>query len=95
MCPTEQLPVPGLASLLTEGLATEGDAKATEHIPVAECGNMWMENDQANTLATGDVSKYALAVNWSQLQPSRRPPNRSPPATPTAGTSRRCHSAKG
>ena len=29
---------------------------------------MWMENDQANTLATGDVSKYALAVNWAQLK---------------------------
>ncbi len=78
VCPTEQLPVPGLASLLTEGLATEGDAEGTEHIPVAECGNMWMENDQANTLATGDVSKYALAVNWSQLQSKQETPEPQP-----------------
>ncbi len=78
VCPTEQLPVPGLASLLAEGLATEGDAEGTEHIPVAECGNMWMENDQANTLATGNVSKYALAVNWSQLQAKQKTPEPQP-----------------
>ena len=74
VCPTEQLPVPGLSAVLTEGLAAEGDAEGTEHIPVAECGNMWMENDQANTLATGDVSKYALAVNWSQLKAKEKTP---------------------
>ena len=43
-----------------------------DHIPVAECGNIWMENDQANTLASGDVSKYALAVNWAQLAATRK-----------------------
>ena len=78
VCPTEQLPVPGLASLLTEGLAVEGGEESTEHVPVAECGNMWMENDQANTLATGNVSKYALAVNWSQLQAKQKTPEPQP-----------------
>ena len=78
VCPTEQLPVPGLASLLTEGLATEGESEAGSHIPVAECGNMWMENDQANTLATGDVSKYALTVDWSQLQAKHTTPEPEP-----------------
>jgi hypothetical protein len=78
VCPTEQLPVPGLSAVLTEGLAAEGDAEGTEHIPVAECGNMWMENDQANTLATGDVSKYALAVNWSQLKGKEKTPEPQP-----------------
>ncbi len=78
VCPTEQLPVPGLSAVLTEGLAAEGEAEGTEHIPVAECGNMWMENDQANTLATGDVSKYALAVNWSQLKAKEKTPEPQP-----------------
>ena len=78
VCPTEQLPVPGLSSLLDEGLATEGDAEGTEHVPVAECGNMWMENDQANTLAVGDVSKYALTVDWAQLQARQTTPEPQP-----------------
>ena len=39
---------------------------------------MWMENDQANTLATGDVSKYALAVNWSQLAAKQKTPEPQP-----------------
>ena len=78
VCPTEQLPVPGLASLLTEGLAAEGEAEAGDHIPVAECGNMWMENDQASTLASGDVSKYALDVVWSQLQAKEKTPEPQP-----------------
>jgi dienelactone hydrolase len=30
-------------------------------------GNFWMENDQADTLATGDVSKFSQLVDFSQL----------------------------
>jgi pimeloyl-ACP methyl ester carboxylesterase len=30
-------------------------------------GNFWMEDDQADTLAGGDVSKFSLLVDWSQL----------------------------
>ncbi len=65
VCPTEALPDSALAPLLQSELgAGEGEVN---HIPVVECANTWMENDQANTLATGNVSKYALAVDWSQL----------------------------
>ncbi len=38
-----------------------------DHLPAAECGNFWMENDQANTLAGGNVAKYSLSVNWARL----------------------------
>ncbi|HTY96150.1 MAG TPA: prolyl oligopeptidase family serine peptidase [Solirubrobacteraceae bacterium] len=78
VCPSEELPLPGLSAALDEGLAAEGDAEGTEHVPVAECGNMWMENDQANTLATGNVSKYALTVNWAQLQGKQTTPEPEP-----------------
>jgi dienelactone hydrolase len=30
-------------------------------------GNFWMENDQADTLAGGDVSKFSQLVDWSAL----------------------------
>lgn len=33
-------------------------------------GNFWMEDDQADTLAGGDVSKFSLLVNWSALAAS-------------------------
>jgi hypothetical protein len=65
VCPTEALAGSSIAPIL-EGELGAGGAEVN-HIPVAECANLWMENDQANTLATGDVSKYALSVNWSQL----------------------------
>ena len=66
--------------------ASASAAVTYDHLPVAECGNFWMENDQANTLAGGDVSKYSLSVDWAALAagPRRRSPSR--PATPTAGT---------
>jgi pimeloyl-ACP methyl ester carboxylesterase len=34
-------------------------------------GNYWGENDQADTLATGDVSKFSVLVRWSQLAAKR------------------------
>jgi pimeloyl-ACP methyl ester carboxylesterase len=30
-------------------------------------GNFWMEDDQADTLASGNVSKFSLLLNWSAL----------------------------
>jgi hypothetical protein len=60
-----------LAAVVVAGLqAGLGASSTTAGVPTAECGNFWMENDQANTL-TGtlpDVSKYSLAVDWSQLR---------------------------
>lgn len=65
VCPTTPLADSAVAPLL-EGQLGAGDS-LVDHVPVAECGNFWMENDQANTLATGNVSKYALTVDWAQL----------------------------
>ena len=65
VCPTEALADSSIAPMLEGELGGGGGEQ--DHIPVTECGNFWMENDQANTLATGDVSKYSLSVNWSQL----------------------------
>jgi predicted esterase len=35
-------------------------------------GNFWGEDDQADTLATGDVSKFSQVVNWGQLAARQR-----------------------
>ena len=76
VCPTEALAEPAVASALEAELgAAEGEQN---HIPAAECGNMWMENDQANTLAGGDVSKYSLTVDWSLLAKKRSTPEPEP-----------------
>ena len=64
VCPTEALADSSIAPALEGELGAEGEEA---HVPVVECGNFWMENDQANTLATGNVSKYSLTVDWAQL----------------------------
>jgi predicted esterase len=65
VCPSEALPDSSSLTAAMEGeLGVEGER---DHVPVVECGNFWMESDQANTLATGNVSKYSLTVDWSQL----------------------------
>jgi predicted esterase len=66
VCPTGPFPDPGLAQLTAQGIGVDG--VTYDHLPATECGNFWMENDQANTLSGGNVSKYSLSVNWSQLQ---------------------------
>ncbi len=76
VCPTEALADSSIAPAL-EGELGGGGGEAG-HIPVVECGNFWMENDQANTLATGDVSKYSLAVNWAQLAAGQQTPEPEP-----------------
>jgi pimeloyl-ACP methyl ester carboxylesterase len=37
-------------------------------------GNFWMEDDQADTLAGGDVSKFSQLVNWPALEASDTTP---------------------
>jgi pimeloyl-ACP methyl ester carboxylesterase len=65
VCPSEALPGSSSLTAAMEGeLGVEGEE---DHVPVTECANFWMESDQANTLATQNVSKYSLAVDWSQL----------------------------
>jgi hypothetical protein len=76
VCPTEALPDSSALTAAIEGeLGVEGER---DHVPVAECGNFWMENDQANTLATGNVSKYALTVDWAQLAAKQQTPEPEP-----------------
>jgi dienelactone hydrolase len=41
-------------------------------------GNFWMEDDQADTLATGDVSKFSELVNWSALAAGDSTPEPQP-----------------
>jgi hypothetical protein len=77
VCPTEALADSAVAPLLQSELGGSSETTST-NIPVTECGNYWMENDQANTLATGDVSKYSLSVNWSALAARETTPEPQP-----------------
>jgi predicted esterase len=76
VCPSEALADSSIAPAL-EGELGGGGGEAN-HIPVVECGNFWMENDQANTLAAGNVSKYSLGVNWAQLATGAQTPEPKP-----------------
>jgi dienelactone hydrolase len=44
-----------------------GAALGADGAARAITGNFWMEDDQADTLAAGDVSKFSELVNWSSL----------------------------
>jgi hypothetical protein len=76
VCPSGPLPDPGLASIMQSGLSAGG--VTYDHVPAFECGNFWMENDQANTLTGGDVSKYSLSIDWSQLAAGAATPEPKP-----------------
>jgi predicted esterase len=76
VCPTEALAESSIAPEL-EGEAG-GESGEKDHVPVVECGNFWMENDQANTLASGDVSKYSLSIDWAQLAAKDQTPEPQP-----------------
>jgi predicted esterase len=70
VCPSEALPDSSALTAAMEGeLGVEGEE---DHVPVTECANFWMESDQATALATGNVSKYSLAVNWAQLAAKKK-----------------------
>ena len=92
VCPSEQLPVSGLATELAEGLAVE-DVE-TNHVPVAECGEHVDGDDQANTLAAGDVSNTRRPSNGRSSRRRQKRRNRCRPDTRTAGMSRRCRWGK-
>ncbi len=76
VCPTEALNESAVAPLLHSELG--GSDEILGHVPVIECGNFWMEGDQANTLQSGNVSKYALSVNWSSLAARDKTPEPLP-----------------
>jgi predicted esterase len=76
VCPSEALPDSSSLTATLEGeLGVEGEE---DHVPVSECSNYWMESDQANTLATGDVSKYSLSIDWPQLVADQSTPEPQP-----------------
>ena len=76
VCPTEALNDSAAAPLLHSELG--GSDEILGHVPVIECGNFWLEGDQANTLQSGNVSKYALSVNWSSLAARDKTPEQLP-----------------
>jgi dienelactone hydrolase len=49
------------------GTTPIGQALGADGLARAVIGNYWMENDQADTLAGGDVSKFSLLVDWTKL----------------------------
>jgi pimeloyl-ACP methyl ester carboxylesterase len=55
-----------------------GSALGLDGIARAVTGNFWMEDDQADTLAGGDVSKFSLLVNWSALAAGATTPDPQP-----------------
>ncbi len=44
-----------------------GQSLGADGLSRSVTGNFWMENDQAETLEGGDVSKFSLLVDWSAL----------------------------
>ncbi|MGA9859679.1 MAG: prolyl oligopeptidase family serine peptidase [Solirubrobacteraceae bacterium] len=55
-----------------------GSALGADGIARSVTGNFWMEDDQADTLATGDVSKFSELVDWSQLAGAASTPEPQP-----------------
>ena len=55
-----------------------GSALGADGIARAVTGNFWMEDDQADTLAGGDVSKFSLLVDWSALAAGETTPEPQP-----------------
>ena len=45
-----------------------GSVLGLDGIARSVTGNFWMEDDQADTLASGDVSKFSQVVDWSALE---------------------------
>jgi len=55
-----------------------GAALGLDGIARSITGNYWMEDDQADTLATGDVSKFSQLVDWSALAAGQTTPESQP-----------------
>jgi pimeloyl-ACP methyl ester carboxylesterase len=55
-----------------------GSALGAAGITRTVTGNFWMENDQAETLAGGNVSRFSLLVDWSQLAAKTTTPEPQP-----------------
>ncbi|MGZ4167679.1 MAG: prolyl oligopeptidase family serine peptidase [Solirubrobacteraceae bacterium] len=55
-----------------------GAALGLDGLARSVTGNFWMEDDQADTLAAGDVSKFSQVVDWSALAASDTTPEPQP-----------------
>jgi dienelactone hydrolase len=55
-----------------------GSALGLDGLARSVTGNYWMEDDQADTLAAGDVSKFSQVVNWSALAAADTTPEPQP-----------------
>jgi dienelactone hydrolase len=55
-----------------------GSALGADGIARSVTGNFWMEDDQADTLASGDVSKFSELVDWSALAAAQSTPAPQP-----------------
>jgi dienelactone hydrolase len=55
-----------------------GSTLGADGIARSVTGNFWMEDDQADTLASGDVSKFSELVDWSALAAQRSTPAPQP-----------------
>lgn len=69
-----------LVSLAQAALAANpvGSALGADGIARTVTGNFWMEDDQADTLAGGDVSKFSELIDWSALAAAQSTPEPQP-----------------
>ncbi|MGB9182931.1 MAG: prolyl oligopeptidase family serine peptidase [Solirubrobacteraceae bacterium] len=60
------------------GATPIGQALGADGLARSVTGNFWMEDDQANTLAGGDVSKFSQVIDWSALSAAQSTPESQP-----------------
>jgi pimeloyl-ACP methyl ester carboxylesterase len=72
-----------------------GAALGADGIARAITGNFWMEDDQADTLAGGDVSKFSETVDWSSLAAHDSTPEAQPTGYSTRWYASRLHPGSG
>ncbi|HEY2651965.1 MAG TPA: prolyl oligopeptidase family serine peptidase [Solirubrobacteraceae bacterium] len=66
------------AAELALGATPIGQALGADGLTRSVTGNFWMENDQAETLAGGNLSKFSQLVDWSQLASETTTPEAQP-----------------
>ncbi|MFZ0040664.1 MAG: prolyl oligopeptidase family serine peptidase [Solirubrobacteraceae bacterium] len=72
-----------------------GSTLGADGIARAITGNFWMEDDQADTLAGGDVSKFSLLVDWSALSANQTTAEPQPTGYSTRWYVSRLHPGSG
>jgi dienelactone hydrolase len=72
-----------------------GNTLGADGIARSVTGNFWMEDDQADTLASGDVSKFSELVNWPALGSQQATPIPQPTGYSTRWYVSRLHPGSG